>query len=103
MKVPVKDYIGDGVYVEFDGFGIQLSTQRLDDDLGVILHWIYLEPGVMQALNDFAMRIKRELDIQPISGHVFEFDGTNKECILCNEIRTHDIHIMEENDDAGSK
>ena len=49
----MKDYIGDGVYVEFDGFGLKLWTQREGGE-----HWIYLEPSVYHALLAFVERIK---------------------------------------------
>jgi len=44
----MKDYIGDGVYVEFDGFGIELKANSPDSP-----NSIYLEPEVLRALNDF--------------------------------------------------
>ena len=44
-------YIGDGVYAEFDGFGIWLRTgdhreEKCDDK-------IYMEPDVLDSLNRF--------------------------------------------------
>lgn len=30
MQLPVRDYIGDGVYVEFNGFDFQLWAERED-------------------------------------------------------------------------
>ena len=45
------EYIRDGVYAEFDGFGIWLRTgnhqKELADDS------IYLEPEVLHSLNEF--------------------------------------------------
>ncbi len=43
-----KEYIGDGVYVEFDGYNVILRTDRDD-----IEHWIMLEPSVLHSLNSF--------------------------------------------------
>lgn len=49
-------YLGDGVYAEFDGFGIWLRTgsheHNLCDDK------IYLEPDVFDSLNKFVEHIK---------------------------------------------
>lgn len=43
--VSKKAYIGDAVYVEFDGYGIELSTLRAG-----VRHYIYLEPEVFDSL-----------------------------------------------------
>ena len=40
----LKVYLGDGLYGEFDGYGIKLHTDRDD-----VPHWVYLEPEVMQS------------------------------------------------------
>jgi hypothetical protein len=40
----MKDYSGDGVYVEFDGFGIELRAHSPDNP-----HSFYLEPQVLAA------------------------------------------------------
>jgi len=52
-KQPDKDYIGDGVYVIFDGVGIWLHA----NDMVSPTDKIYLEPSVLQALNRFAKRM----------------------------------------------
>lgn len=44
-----KDYLGDGVYAEFDRDMIRLSTYREDGE-----HVIYLELAVFSALERFA-------------------------------------------------
>ncbi len=49
----MDEYIGDGVYVQHDGFGIMLKTQR---EAGA--HWVYLEPEVFEALLQYAIKIK---------------------------------------------
>jgi len=46
-------YIGDGVYVEYDGYGYWL----LANDHLEPTDRIYLEPDVLKALNNFATRI----------------------------------------------
>lgn len=42
-----KAYIGDGVYAEFDGYGIWLKANVPTTDE------IYIEPEVLRALNRF--------------------------------------------------
>jgi len=49
-----EEYIGDGVYATFDGYHVILKTQR---ESGV--HWIALDPAVMQSLNWYAERMHR--------------------------------------------
>ena len=57
MKSPSNEaYLGDGVYAEFDGFGITLYTDRLEGR-----HWIYFEPDVMKALDEFRKQISPTL------------------------------------------
>ncbi len=45
-------YIGDGVYVHFDGYHIVLRTEREDG-----IHWIALEPAVLRDLIAYQKRI----------------------------------------------
>ncbi len=47
-----KDYLGDGVYVEHDGYNIILTTER---DNGI--ETIYLEPPVLAALVRYRDRL----------------------------------------------
>jgi len=49
----IKDYIGDGVYVTYDGFGIWLFA---NDDKNPT-DKIYLEPSVLNKLNHFYDRV----------------------------------------------
>jgi len=48
-----QDYIGDGVYVEYDGEGIMLKANDHLDPTDTI----YLEPNVLEALIRFAKRM----------------------------------------------
>jgi hypothetical protein len=48
-----KDYIGDGVYVEYDGYGITLKANSPDAPTDTI----YLEPSVMVNLQNFVQRV----------------------------------------------
>lgn len=48
-----KDYIGDGVYVEYDGYGITLKANSPDAPTDTI----YLEPFVLTNLQNFVQRV----------------------------------------------
>ena len=51
----VKDYLGDSVYSDFDGYHIILTTENgLPDDPS---NRIAIEPSVLQALIRYAVRI----------------------------------------------
>lgn len=58
-KGKMQDYIGDGVYVEFDGFGIELRANDPENP-----NSIYLEPKVLEALNRFAKRCAAEVEAE---------------------------------------
>ena len=45
-------YLGDVVYAYFDGFGIELRFNQHDAPCSV-----YLEPSVIQALNEFVRNL----------------------------------------------
>lgn len=51
-----KEYLGDSVYVEYDGFGLMLTTE---DGSGVPSNSIYLESEVLTALSQYADRIAK--------------------------------------------
>ena len=46
------DYIGDGVYILYDGFGFELRANDHANPTDVI----YLEPKVLESLNNFVKR-----------------------------------------------
>lgn len=48
----MKEYIGDGVYVEFDSFYIVLTTSNGIEDTNTI----YLEPPVLKNFNEFCKK-----------------------------------------------
>jgi len=50
-----QDYLGDGLYVEFDGYGLKLWADREDTT-----HWVYLEPVVYEALLRFVNGLSKE-------------------------------------------
>lgn len=57
MKEALKDYLGDGLYVEFDGHQFRLHTDR---DEGT--HEVFLDTHVLQSFLAFVARVKREMD-----------------------------------------
>jgi hypothetical protein len=53
LKPGDKDYIGDGVYVVWDGFTIILTTEN-----GIeTTNEIFIEPAVWEALKDYVARL----------------------------------------------
>ena len=56
METEPKEYLGDGVYAIFDGFGIWLHA---NDHLNPT-DKIYLEPSVLKALNEFDKFLKEK-------------------------------------------
>ncbi len=50
------DYIGDGVYTLYDGYGIWLHANDHRDPTDRV----YLEPSILKALNRFAKRMGME-------------------------------------------
>jgi hypothetical protein len=65
--MPRQDYLGDGVYVEFDGFGWWL---RANDPLGDKA--VYLEPHVFEALRRFVATCRPEPETEKKKEHVKE-------------------------------
>jgi hypothetical protein len=54
--MPKQDYLGDGVYVEYDGFGWWLRANDPQSEKEV-----YLEPSVFEALKLFVAKCKEEV------------------------------------------
>jgi hypothetical protein len=50
-----KTYLGDSVYADFDGFGIELTT---NNGLGAS-NTIYLEPQVLDALEKYKEYLRK--------------------------------------------
>lgn len=53
MSEPKETYLGDGLYVSFDGWMITLRAPRAEGD-----HWVGLEPHVYRALTEFVNGLK---------------------------------------------
>ena len=49
----LKDYLGDGVYIDYDGYSIILTTE----DGVSVQNRIFMEPQVMQAFQRYIERI----------------------------------------------
>jgi hypothetical protein len=50
-----KQYLGDGVYVDFDGFALTLTTEN-----GIVAtNTIVLEPEVFEALSRYVERLRK--------------------------------------------
>ena len=54
----MKEYLGDSVYVEFDGYMVVLTTENGAWTSNII----YLEPEVVQALTAFIAKLRQEGD-----------------------------------------
>jgi len=57
-----KEYLGDGVYASFDGYGIWIKTSNGAE----ATNEIYLEPNVYNALTKYRHTITRITDAERI-------------------------------------
>ncbi len=62
MAIPNKEYIGDAVYVAYDGFGVVLTTE----DGHSVTNRIVLEPEVWEHLEEYVTRLKTALSQQQL-------------------------------------
>mgnify|MGYP003421329040 FL=1 len=53
-----KEYLGDSVYADFDGYAFVLTTENGMGPSNTIV----LEPQIMEALKEYVKRISRLLD-----------------------------------------
>lgn len=56
-KYTKKHYLGDGLFVQFDGFHFILSTDREDGK-----HWVGLEPSVFHELIKYRKEVYEEAE-----------------------------------------
>lgn len=56
-KPQLKQYLGDSVYADFDGWQIQLTTENGDDPSNVI----FLEPNTLKAFDAYREWLKKQL------------------------------------------
>lgn len=59
-KGPYEDYLGDGLYVDFDGYQIWLAAN--DRVGGMPTDKVALEPGVLRSFEGYIKRM-RDLDL----------------------------------------
>jgi len=59
----IKDevYLGDGLYVRYDGFLVWLRAPRDKED-----HVVGLEPPVLEELEDYLKSLKEDLEYAPL-------------------------------------
>jgi hypothetical protein len=50
-----EEYLGDGLYASFDGFGFKLRAPRGAGD-----HWVYLEWEVLDAFDRYRKQIETQ-------------------------------------------
>ena len=55
-----KRYLGDGVYVELNGWMITLTTNPTPQLTGKATNTIHLEPGVWHALKQYVETVEKE-------------------------------------------
>lgn len=53
-----KQYLGDSVYADFDGYGITLTTENGYGPSNTI----YLEPQVLAALDDYKAYLRKQTE-----------------------------------------
>jgi hypothetical protein len=49
-----EEYLGDGLYVSYDGFMYILRAPRHGGD-----HWVGLEPDVLKHFDEYRQRVKK--------------------------------------------
>ena len=50
--MPKEEYLGDGLYVSYDGWQFCLRAPRENGD-----HVVYLEPSMLKRLNEYATTV----------------------------------------------
>lgn len=60
MKQPNEEYLGDGLYASFDGFGFWLRAPREGGD-----HVVYLEPFVLDAFRRYCDEVLKKPEVKP--------------------------------------
>ena len=58
-----KQYLGDSVYVDYDGYNLILTTGH---GVGVVANRIILEPTVFAALKNYVDRLKEPQPQDPL-------------------------------------
>lgn len=55
-----KQYLGDGVYADYDGYAVVLTTGT--DVLEEADSKIYLEPDIIRQLEEYVQRLRHQLE-----------------------------------------
>lgn len=50
-----ETYLGDGLFVSFDGYQIRLYTERMGGT-----HEVFLDPGTLRAFQDYVKEMTRK-------------------------------------------
>jgi hypothetical protein len=87
-----KEYLGDGVYVNYNGWAIVLTAE---DGIRVT-NEIFLEGSVFQALADYVKRLKTSPELDSPSQSLDRIDG------ILAEAKAEDAHSREVEDVCGS-
>jgi len=58
MKLPIYDHLGDGAYVEFDGYNIILKANHHEYPTDKVC----LEPQVLENFLNFIKRVRNEIN-----------------------------------------
>ena len=67
-----KEYIGDGLYAEFDGYGVTVTSE---DGISV-LDRVYFEPEVLDGLNNYVARRRAIIENTPPASASAQEGGT---------------------------
>ena len=54
-----KAYLGDGVYAEFDSFGVILTSEETVGSANAIIDKIILSPSVMNELTQWVLKLHK--------------------------------------------
>lgn len=76
-----KDYLGDSVYAEFDGYGIVLTTENGEGPSNRIV----LEPQVLESLNRYVERLMPK-------PHTHVNNQKDDACAVCGHDLRHPVH-----------
>lgn len=92
-----KEYLGDGVYVDFDGYQLVLTAEN-----GIsATNTIYMEPGVYLALTEYTKRLreknKNQVHVPEINNYLQVPLEEDDECPNCHngtlEKQGHDVYV----------
>jgi len=68
------EYLGDGLYVSFDGYQICLMANSHIQPTDMV----YLDPSVYSNLQKYVSRVAAEQSVQPTDGGLVQADGESQ-------------------------